>query len=245
MIRRRVSVALLVRDGFTGLPLTSGAEMLCDLDQQMVRPVFKEGGYLVLTDLPNGVHTLTLRRRGFLPEVLTLTIRDGEFLEETVSLRPGPDYPFRTEPVRLRVSLESGSSPLREEDLWIGVTGPAQLKLAQNKDEPRGTRVRLFCKGNPSGLPVPGWFLLADKTGAELVHLRVLNGEAGELDVPMAHVHSRGIELIPMWRYRSDEKGEVHVLFRQEGTASLFCREQWKTISLQQGVQDLTWKLEE
>lgn len=244
MIRRWVSAALLVRDGFTGQPLSSGGGLLCRLDGRPIRPLFKEGGYLVLTDLAPGVYTLTLGHRGFLEETVTLDIREGALLEETIPLRPGPDYPFQTQPVRLTVCLE-GEVPQTGAEFWAGVSGTVQLKLAQGKDAPLGREVRLFCKGASSGLPIPGWFLVEDGEGAELVHLQGLERELGRLESPMAQPHPRGTELVPMWRYRTGPDGTAQLLFRREGKVYLFCAGQCRTVALGPGAQELRWKIEE
>lgn len=65
MIRRRLSAVFLVRDGFTGRALQSGAEVRCRLDGAPCAPLWKAGGYLALCDLPEGEHTLTIERRLF------------------------------------------------------------------------------------------------------------------------------------------------------------------------------------
>ena len=88
MIRRKVSAALLVRDGFTGQPIQSGSALLCRLNGQRIRPVFKNGGYLVLTDLDAGEHSLSLTARGFVTETVSLTV-GGAPLETEIALRPG------------------------------------------------------------------------------------------------------------------------------------------------------------
>ena len=64
MIRRRVSAALLPRDGFTGFTLSPAAAILCRLDGRAIRTMRKNDGYLVLVDLEPGDHTLSITVRG-------------------------------------------------------------------------------------------------------------------------------------------------------------------------------------
>lgn len=243
MIHRRVSAVVLVRDGYTGLPLTSGRELRTELDGRPVRPVWKEGGWLVLTDLLPGPHHLRLSRQGFLDGELTLT---GENLpwEGELALFPGPDYPFRSRPVTLDLHLSLSGSPLAGEKVWIGLSGQSRLKLAQDGKQAEGHTARLFCQGSPAALPIPGWFLAVSSGGAELVHLRALRGETGELEEPLKRPHSRGTALVPAVRYCTDGGGEVRALFRQAGPLWLFCRGYWKEIELKTGGQALAWALD-
>lgn len=239
MIRRLVSAALLLRDGYTGMTFPSGADIFCTLDGQPVSPVWKKEGYLVFTDLSHGPHTLLINKHGFQQE--TVTLETGEkIVEDTILLRPDENYPFRDEPVRLQLSLVS-KTPIQT--VWIGQKGGPLLKLAQDKTEKAERTVRLFCKGNADALPLPGWFLIADEKKAELVHVESFDGENGQLTEPMTVPHARGKELIAMNHYYIDESGCIELLFRQAGTASLFCQGAWKQITLQSGTQSVVWDL--
>ena len=77
MIRRQVSAAVLLRDGFTGRVLTGGT--VCRLDGQPLRPLWKPEGYLILENLVPGSHRLELLRGGFCPAELTLEIRFKDY----------------------------------------------------------------------------------------------------------------------------------------------------------------------
>ena len=77
MIRRTVSAALLLRDGFTGAALKNGAATVCLLDgKPLQRPIWKRDGYLVLTDLTPGEHSLSIRRSGYRDETVALTVTE-------------------------------------------------------------------------------------------------------------------------------------------------------------------------
>ena len=60
MIRLQASAVLAVRDGYTGRPVTASA-VQCFLDGQRVLPQYRQGGYLVFLNLPDGPHQLLLR----------------------------------------------------------------------------------------------------------------------------------------------------------------------------------------
>ncbi len=245
MIRRRVSAALLLRDGFTGRTLADGSATRCLLDgRPLQRPVWKRDGYLVLTDLAPGAHELTIRRSGYLDERVALQVEEGAALEDTVSLKPGPGYRFPPETVRVSISLLRGKKAAAGTQLWLGVRQRTRLVLAQEKTEAGDERSRLFCEGSQTALPVPGHFLLADRKAPELVYLRSLRDGTGEFSPPPALAHPRGTELIPVQAYCTDKTGGLRLLLREPGTLAGFCAGQLLEAELQADEQAIKWKLE-
>ena len=246
MIRRTVSAALLLRDGFTGAVLQSASATHCLLDGRPLRkPIWKKDGYLILTDLAPGEHLLRICRSGYRDELVTLQAQQGRPLEDTVSLKPGAGYRFPPETVRVSLALRRGAGPACGETVWLGMQPRSRLKLAQEKAEIGDTQAHLFCEGNASLLPIPGHFLLADQAAPELIFLRSLQEETGEFASPLALPHGRGTELVPMQSYRADEAGCVQVLLREPGRLTGFCAKSVFEAELQAGAQNLEWKLED
>lgn len=242
MIRRQVSAAVLLRDGFTGRVLTGGT--VCRLDGQPIRPLWKPEGYLILENLTPGTHRLELLRGGFCPAELTLEIREGTLREETVDLQPGPGYPFPPETAALTVQVQGKKGVPAGELLWMGMPGDAALRLAQDKCLEAGTSVRLFCQGPQIRLPVPGRFLVAGPKGAEIVVLRSLRDGIGQLEAPLTLPHGRGTEWIPVQCQPLDDTGCAVMRFRHLGTVSMFCRGVWTKTPIECGEQEFLWKLE-
>ncbi|MBR1659655.1 MAG: hypothetical protein IJ705_05010 [Oscillospiraceae bacterium] len=245
MIRRAVSAALLVRDGFSGAVLGDGSGTRCILDGRPVRPIWKRDGYLVLTDLESGEHSLTLQRQGYLDETVLLNSRRGSFREGTVSLKPGPGYRFPAGTARLTLSLtrEKNQAVQAGTELWIGISGALRLKLAQDKSQELTEIIRVFYQGAASQYPAPGWFLAADEKAPELLFLRGLYEEEAELSAPMTSAHGRGTELVAVQPYVTDADGRVSVLFRQAGTAFMLCGGAWMQTEIQAGEQSLEWMI--
>ena len=241
MIRRTVSAALLLRDGFTGRPISPAAGVLCRLDGRSIRPMRKNDGYLVLVDLEPGEHALSLRARGYREEELTLTVHARSAVEFEVDLIPGEGYPVPPDTARLRVTVSGASG----ENLWAAMASQDLLKLAQaiKKDTEPVTEVRLFCSGSIARLPVPGAFLAVDQKGPEIIRLTAVQGETGELSEPFAKAHSRGTELRPARLFRTNDEGKVELLFPRGGEVILFCRDQWVRTELMPGEQDYLWSI--
>lgn len=241
MIRRAVSAALLLRDAFTGRVLPSAAGVLCTLDGAACPVVRKNDGWLVLTDLAEGEHRLRIRCAGFLEEELALKAAPGEWREDIVALKPGPGYRFPADTAGVSLRVTRKGAPLARGKVWLGMPQRARLKIAQDKGTATGESLRVFCQGSEALLPVPGYYLAADKKGAEKLLLRALEEENATLSAPMTGKHPRGTELIPIQSFQTDEEGRLHALFRSPGTLSLYCDGVWKTEEIRSGEQKLEW----
>ena len=245
MIRRTVSAAFLLRDGFTGRTLTGFSGTRCLLDgRALQRPVWKREGYLVLTDIEPGEHELVVMRSGYRDERVKLNIRDGVTLEDTISLKPGEGYRFPPETVRVSLSLRRGENAASDETIWLGMQPRTRLVLAQERAEAGEVRARLFCEGNAALLPIPGHFLFADRTAPELIYLRHLRDEEGEFGEPLEATHPRGTELIPVQPYGSDADGTVNVLLKEPGTLIGFFDGRVFSAQMNVGRQTFAWRSE-
>ena len=197
MIRIHVSAVCRVRDGFTG-KILEGSRLQCDLDGARCRPTAKPGGYLVLTDLPAGPHRLSLRCPGYQEEWVEFSAgRDTQELD--VTMKPGRGYPLQRDMIRLTLTVTEGGAPAAGRILWLAAPGQTELKIAQTKAEAGSASLRLFAKG-AAAPAVPGTYLIADGKNSEIVLLRALEEEMGELLAPLARPHSRSRSLLPAQR---------------------------------------------
>jgi len=239
MIRRRVSAALLVRDAFTGRPFPSGSGTLCTVDGQRCTPVWKDGGYLALTDLPAGEHTISLRRQGYLEETLTVPVTDGRAWEGWIDLRPGTGYAFPPGTAWVHLTLLEKKKPLADAEVWLAPDGGGRLKLAQDQAKAGDRELKLFYSGAESRLPVPGDFLIADRKRPETAALEFMqNGLAG-LARPLEYGHARGKELMPAQRYRTGGDGELRCVLRESGKLWVLCAGRLSELDVQPGENRL------
>lgn len=246
MILRKVSAAFLMRDGFTGRTLTGASGTSCLLDgRPLKRPVWKKDGYLVLTDIEPGEHELLVKRCGYRDESVPLSVKEEAVLEDTISLKPGAGYRFPPDTVRVTLSLNGGIGSASGIRIWLGTQPRIKLVLAQERAEAGDKAARLFCGGSPSQLPIPGHFLLADKSSPELVYLRLIREENGEFSEPLRAAHPRGTELVPMQQYGADGEGKVQILLSEPGTLVGFFGGSVKSFSLKPGTQTIIWGSEE
>ena len=208
MIHRQVSAVFQLRDGFTGRMLPNAGGLLARLDGAPCRPLWKQGGYWVLTDLAPGPHRLELVLAGYRPEPVEWSWDGAAPWQGCVVLKPGQGYPFRGDVTRLVLQLSGENGPLAHEAVWLCTPSAAQPKLAQDKAQPGDTQLRLYYKGPAAALPVPGAFLLQDGGHTERIELLRLEGEQGILAAPLEQKHSRaGIVARPALYRRQTRRG--------------------------------------
>jgi hypothetical protein len=220
MIQFRVSAVCRVRDGFTGR-LIEGKDLRCALDGTLVRPVCKPGGYLVLTDLSEGPHRLSLRCSGFREELTDFSV-GGLPQKLYLSLKPSEQYVFHQEAVRLKLRLLEGSRPAADRTLWLTVPTAAECKVAQDAAAAGAEQLRLFCGGAADRLPVPGMFLIEDGADSEIVSLLSVEAETGSLAAPLQYRHRRSKCLLPAQQFRTGGDGAFTAVFRTAGTVLVF-----------------------
>lgn len=215
MISMHVSAVCRVRDGFTGRAMEPSG-LVCTLDGAPFRPVGKPGGYLVLVNLPGGTHRLSLRCQGYQEE--WMEIRSGRGTQELdVTMKPGEGYPFRQEVTLLTLTILEGGEPAAGRQLWLAAPGPTEMKIAQTRAEAGSTGLRIFCKG-AAAPAVPGTYLIADGADSEIVFLRALEEEMGELLEPLRRGHGRSRSLLPAQRYHTGADGVLRAAFPEPCT---------------------------
>lgn len=237
MIALHVSAVLLIRDGFTGQAVEGG--WVCILDGVPICPVSKPGGYLVLVDLPEGLHQLRLKTPRFQDEVVDINVEKGKTVSLYPVLKPGAGYFFRCA-ARMTLELAGVEGPV-----WLSPPWGLECKLAQAKAEQGAAELRLFCKGGLGRLPIPGPFLLEDGKKSEIIVLESCQGENALLAAPLVRGHGRGRRLLPAGQYRA-EQGVLTAVFPHPGEVFVFCpdREGVKSVVLIEGEHEasLTWK---
>lgn len=238
MISIHVSAVCHVRDGYTGKVMRPSA-ILCTLDGVPCRPVCKEEGCLVLTNLPHGPHRLSLCCQGYQEEWVEFEANRGT-REIEVTMKPGAGYPFRERVTRLTLTVLEKKAPAAGQAVWLAAAGQ-EIRIAQTKAEAGEDNLRVFCKGTA----VPGAYLIEDGKDSEIVVLRAVEGENAVLAAPLQKSHSRSKQFLPAQRYRTGEDGTLSAVFRAPCTARVYAEGVGLVGSaeLSEGENELTVKL--
>ncbi len=242
MIRRRVSAVVRLQDGFTGAP-ASGAGVRCALDGYPVKTQMKPGGLLVLCDIAEGRHTLSISAPGFLTEDVFLDICKNNFWYGSMQLKPGKGYPYLNQAVTAVLTLESGDGPLKCAEVWLAVTAGPSFKLIKAKAG--GESVCVFFTDSVNVPSVPGIFLLEDPKKPELIRIVSMDKEEAYLSAPLSATHTRGKMLLPAVSYRTDHEGKLSVILRDTGRLALFHEGKLQYVELRERASRLTVNLQE
>ena len=230
MIRIHANLILRVPDGFTGRPLAPSA-MQWTLDGRSCRPIAKENGYYVFTDLSPGDHELVLRGGSYLDERLSVSCR-GEYQELLVTMKPGNRYPFGRAVTWLTLQVRQKKQILPGQRVWIAVRSPlVELRIAQDAIKAGETEGKLFFPESVRAMALPRDMLLLDGAKSEICRLEEL--EDVHFAAPIRFDHKRSCCLYPAQCHTADEAGIIRAVFREPMPIELLPEGREKPVSLE------------
>ena len=240
-IRVRVSVVLLVRDGFTGLPITKSTVRVL-LNGQPAKPEYRAGGYLVFVNLAPGAHEIILSGVYTLSETLLVDVPASGYDERIVYLKPAQNYPFGGKIARLRVLLRKNGKPVAGGRVLVAARPVLETKIAQDAAAKGETRMKLYVRGDNAMLRLPSTFLILDAKQSEVCTLTAIAGDTGVLAQALAFDHKRGTALCPCQTYLTDEDGVFTACFREPTDIHLFVEADklLQAVTLAAGSQEIT-----
>ena len=199
MINIRVNAAYCLFDGFAGRPLQNG-EVTLTLDGVPYRPVYKNGGWFVITDQPEGAHTVELSAAKYQPERFEESFSAKGHIERSIIMKPSAKYPFggaKVSALRLETDAE----------LWCAAEDARlSLKLAQSQAKAGDVKLTLYyADAVYSRLLLSGDFMLVDGDKSEICSFESLESGAGTLASGLKNAHSRGVMLYQAARFTAGQ----------------------------------------
>lgn len=244
MIRIHADAVLRVLDGFTGRPLPPSA-LRCTVDGMPLRPIVKDGGYYILTNLPPGEHQVALDAPRYAGERLTVPGDRRETLNVLVTMKPGEGYRFGAAVTWLTLHVTSGKkTPLPGQRVWIAAQNPLfELRIAQDAISKGDTGGRLFYPASIKTLSLPRDFLLLDGERSEVC--RVEDLEEPCFAAPLGFDHKRGRSMFPAQVYTADGEGKIRAVFREPAMAGILAEGEARpeSFQLQPGENEMTLSL--
>ncbi|WP_409341914.1 hypothetical protein [Paenibacillus sp. MBLB4367] len=217
-IRSSFSLAIRLIDAFTGgAPLGSGTEVA--LAGALRKPVRKEGGLFVFTDIAEGVYTLEVKSDVYFAESLQVTAGGAGVGEvHAVPLIPLPLYPFPPGATLFRACLRDETGrPLAGARVTASLLSEDCCRARVAEDEAVKGKTEIAVANLTSPVRSGDAFTLQGRTAkeSELCEIASELKEPGRyrLVSPLKHGHKRGAMLLPVVRTRSDERGEIAVVF--------------------------------
>ncbi|RAV20504.1 hypothetical protein [Paenibacillus contaminans] len=215
-IRSGFSLAVRLIDSFTGgAPLGGGTEVA--LMGTLRKPVRKEGGLFVFTDIAEGDYTLLVTSDIYFG--VTVQISSGSSGSiHILPLKPLPQYPFPSGVTLIRACLRDElNRPLAGVQVTASLLSEdcCRARLAEEAADKGKDEIAV---GNLSAPIHPGDIFLLQGVNAKGTELCEIASELKtqgrfKLVTPLGSSHKRGAMLLPVFRTRSDERGEVAVAF--------------------------------
>lgn len=204
MVLKRLSCAFRLTDAGTGRSL--GGSEVRFVSGGALRHEYKPGGYFVLTDLPEGEHTLTVTAPGFQPENVAVNVDySGGALDRVVYLALNPS---RTHPAAGRMPSVCGAAPGFE--TLYAVSSAGNLRVAEEKAAAGSSEIRMFSEAGAPSLPAD--FLLGSGKTAELIRLTGNRDGLCTAQSPLKYAHQRSETAQPLVRLHCGADGEFFLL---------------------------------
>lgn len=197
------------------------SEVTLLVDGKKFPHVYKDGGFFVLVDLPEGEHTVTLKSWKYQTQELTLNVDYSVDFDEKKSVCHVVMNPSRNHPSAIGAISVSGKLQLSEEketDFYI-MRDRVDFKIAEDSADEGKTEIKLFCSSVKPMLP--STFMIKDKKSDknEFVVITGMDGETEMffLDAPLKFSHARSTAVVPMTKCRTDKDGSFYAVMNGLG----------------------------
>lgn len=201
---RRLSFALRLSDVCLNRALLS-SEASVYVDGLLFRHEYKPNGYFIVTDIPEGVHQVTVRSYKFQTEALEINVDYSPEISAEQRVHYLLLNPSEKHPAAVRMPAVKGTAPGAE---YVYVLRErCELKVAEDTAEAGRTQIRLFCSG--AGPQLPSVFRIKDKKAAnsELITLSGHSGDIYRLSEPLKYSHQRSTAVVSLVRVRCADDG--------------------------------------
>ena len=213
MIRKSISCVLKISDSATKKVLGS-SQVQIYVDNVLAHHEYKQGGYFVLIDLPEGEHTVQIRSFCFQGEDFCIkvdqsTVQKPENMVRYLMLNPSEKHPAAASMPAIR-GRASGY-----DRIYI-LCHSGMLKVAEDDAAAGRTEIKLFCANSKPVLPCT--YRIKDRKAdmCEFVTLKGADGDVFMLDKPLKYAHPRSADVVPMISVSCGVGGEFFFLLSKE-----------------------------
>lgn len=216
MVVKRISAVLKLGDSCLSRALTR-SEAKIYVDGAQAAAEYKQGGYFVLVDLPEGRHHIVIDSFRYQREELDIDvdysdISSAERLIHCIMLNPSQ----KSADAQLHPAVSGRAEGFGF--VYIVRSG-ATLKVAEDNAAAGSTCVKLFCAGSKPALPAVFRICGKNEKNSELVTIKkCLDDDTYQLEQPLKYPHARSAEFAPLIRVRCDGDGNFY--FRIPGSFS-------------------------
>ena len=229
-IRRKVSVAVLVLDDFTGRPITT-ADLKVTAAEMLERPVCKGNGYFLFLDSPVPKLEITARAWAYHPATIQVELAALAPMRPVVKLRLTPN---RNYSIPLQTTCLEGSAPPGTSIQAFCRNDPKPLRLLYDYAVSGPEQGRLMQIYDPAGSDLEGRRFALLRKGEEQaegfsVLERLEETEGGcLLAAPLARdCKKAGATILPIFTATADDSGRYFLPLRNLPVKAYACRVLW------------------
>lgn len=216
-MKSRVSLVVLLRDGFSASQ-PSDRKLEVRLANYPRKPVGKPDGTYIFNDLEPGEYRLEIDSTYYFRESRVISVGTGNVIA-SIPLLPLPSYPYRQSDTLIRAMVTDASGhPARGVSVTATILSEecAAGRLAEDKTVKGASEIAV--NGLTAQVGCGDSFVLVGrgaKEGREVVHIRdtVEYQKRFRLASPLEASYSRGSMLLPVYRTRTTERGEMAIAF--------------------------------
>ena len=229
-IRRKVSLAVLVLDDFTGRPITA-ADLTVTASEVLSRPVRKGNGYFLFLDSPSPRLSVTARAWAYHPARIEVDLSALPALHPVVKLRLTPN---RNYSIPMQTTCLEGSAPPGTQVQVFCRNDPKPLRLLYDYavDGPEGGRLLQIY--DPTGSDLEGRRFALLHKGEERAECfsvldRLEEAEGGcLLAAPLKRdCKKAGATVLPIFTASADDGGRYFLPLRSLAVKVYDCRVLW------------------
>lgn len=201
MVIKRLSCVFRLSDGCMNRVLT-GSEAALYCGGKKLRHEYKPGGYFVVTDLPAGEYTVTVRAGGYQPEDVQVAVSGGDTpaLSQVIylSLNPSEAHPAAARMPSVRGSASGIGT------LYV-IRPEGNMRVAEESSAAGADEIRMFSEGKTPALPCD--FVIGSGAHAEIVTFVSYQNGCCRTLAPMKFPHKRSESAQPLIRLQCGESG--------------------------------------
>lgn len=202
---KRLSFALRLSDGCLNRALLS-PEASIYIDGLLFHHEYKNNGYFIVTDIPEGLHTVTVSSFKFQTETLEITVDYSSEISAQQRVHYIMLNPSKKHPQAVRMPSVRGCVPGAEYVYILRERG--ELKIAEDEARAGNTELRLFCGGVKPQLPSVFRIEGRKPANSELATLSGYRENIYQLAEPLRYDHQRSSSVVPLIRVRCGSDGE-------------------------------------
>ncbi len=218
-MRRVVSFAIMPINKLTRKKLGKG-EVLFNVNGQTINPVYKNDGYFVFTDLPEGNYSVRVHGLQFQQEIAEVNFTPGKPPEVIIlPLSPSEQYVHKENTTQIKGKLLYKDKKPVANAIYNAIPKSQGILKITEKEAKAGSKfLKVYSTVPKNKIPIPGKFLLKHRedNNCEIITVLKADGNICILEKPLENDWIRSVEIIEVIYGRTFEDGYFYLIIDNE-----------------------------